>query len=398
MSRLTLRWALLPALAALAACYNGSEVVELQSMSLDNPEWNLGKSDVGKIATAVDLGDDLIVYSDKGAVVVSGGIVSASDSTVTTWGAAASIPASDGTGTWSVAADADGRLLRIRGRSILEAVSDRYGLSTLKVRALANAAETGVVFVLDGGGAPQVAFADGKTVQHYDLALANLSATAWRFAGAVADGSVTSVRLDPQTPTHNGMATRITMTEALATAFDGDKLIIEAQHALYGERADGGFDLVLGDGHSFHGIAASPDGVWFGVGKRICLYGTGELRCADAGIGDTATLVGSARGVYAIENGTMRAFERRATGAEALWRASVRPVFARVCSSCHLRGGTSGIDMSAYKSWALRVGLIDKRVLQLKNMPTNQKLTGDDLATIAQWVACQQKPETCPAR
>jgi hypothetical protein len=53
--------------------------------------------------------------------------------------------------------------------------------------------------------------------------------------------------------------------------------------------------------------------------------------------------------------------------------------------------------MSAYKSWALRVDLIDTRVLQLKNMPTNQKLSGDDLATITAWVACQRKPETCPA-
>ena len=329
--------------------------------------------------------------------MVSGGIVSASDSTVTKWNGAADIPASDGTGSWSVAADADGRLLRIRGRSVLEAVSDRYGLSTVKVRALANAAGTGVAFVLDAAGAPQVAFADGKTVQRYDLALTNLSATTWRFAGAAADGSVTSVRLNAQSPTHDGMATRIAMTEAVATAFDGDKLIIEAQHALYGERTDGTFDLVLGDGDAFHGIAASPDGVWFGVGSRICLFGSGELHCADAGIGDTATLVGSARGVYALENGAMRAFERRATGAEALWRASMRPVFARVCGSCHSRGGTSGIDMSAYKSWALRVDLIDTRVLQLKNMPTNQKLSGDDLAAITAWVACQRKPETCPA-
>ena len=129
----------LPVIAALAACYNGSGVVELRSMALDNPEWNLGKSDVGKITTAVDLGDDLVVYGDKGAVVVSGGIVSASDSTITKWGAAAPIPASDGNGTWSVSVDADGRLLRIRGRSILEVVSDRYGLSKVKVHALANA-------------------------------------------------------------------------------------------------------------------------------------------------------------------------------------------------------------------------------------------------------------------
>jgi len=388
---------LLPALAALAACYNGSEVVELQSMALDSPEWNLGKSDVGKITTAVDLGDDLVVYSDKGAIVVSGGIVSASDSTVTTWGASAAIPASDGNGTWSVSADGDGRLLRIRGRSVLELVSDRYGLSTTKVHALANAAGTGVAFALDDGGVPEVAFADGKTVQRYALALSNLSATTWRFAGAAADGSVTSVRLDPATATHDGNATRIAMTEALATAFDGDRLEIEAQHAFYAERVDGTFDLILADGDPFHGIAASPDGVWFGVGSRICLYGGGQLHCAEAGVGGTATLVGSARGVYAIENGGMRAFERRATGAEAVWRASVRPVFARVCSSCHSRGGTSGIDMSAYASWASRVDLIDTRVLQIQNMPTNQKLSGDDLATIAAWVACQRKPETCPA-
>jgi hypothetical protein len=394
MKRAKALW-LLPAFAALAACYNGSEVVELQTMALDNPDWNLGKTDVGKIETAVDLGDDLIVYGDKGAIVVSGGIVSASDSTVTKWGASAPIPASDGNGTWSVAIDGDGRLLRIRGRSVLEPVSDRYGLSTFKVRDLANAAETGVAFALDGSN--QVAFADGKTVQRYALDLRNISATSWRFAGAAADGSVTSVRLDPQKPTHDGMATRIALSEALETAFDGEKLIIEAQHALYGERADGTFDLVLGDSDPFHGIAASPDGVWFGVGSRICLYGSGELHCADAGIGDTATLVGSARGVYAIENGTMRAFERRATGAEALWRASVRPVFARVCSSCHSRGGTSGIDMSAYKSWASRVDVIDTRVLQQKTMPTNQKLSGDDLATISTWVGCQRQPTTCPA-
>ena len=53
--------------------------------------------------------------------------------------------------------------------------------------------------------------------------------------------------------------------------------------------------------------------------------------------------------------------------------------------------------MSAYKSWALRVETIDKRVLLEKSMPTNQKLSGDDLATITAWVACQRKPETCPA-
>lgn len=388
-------WAF-PALAALAACYNGNEVVELQTMSLDNPEWNLGKSDVGKIATAVDLGDDLIVYGDKGAFVVAGGIVSASDSTVTKWYGAAAIPASDGNGTWSVAADADGRLLRIRGRAVLEPVSDRYGLSTTKVRALANAAGTGVAFAFEGPAGPQVAFADGKTVQRYNLALANISATTWRFAGAASDGSVTSVRLDPQTATHDGTATRIALSEALQTAFDGDKLIIEAQHALYSERADGTFDLVLDDSDQFHGIAASPDGVWFGVGARICLYGAGELRCAEAGIGDTAMLVGSARGVYAVENGTMRAFERRATGAEALWRSAVRPVFARVCGSCHSRGGTSGIDMSSYKSWASRVDVIDTRVLVKKDMPTNQKLSGDDLATLTAWVACQRAPAACP--
>jgi mono/diheme cytochrome c family protein len=72
-------------------------------------------------------------------------------------------------------------------------------------------------------------------------------------------------------------------------------------------------------------------------------------------------------------------------------------VFARVCSSCHSRGGTSGIDMSSYKSWATRVDIIDTRVLQIKNMPTNQKLSGDDLATIGAWVGCQRQPATCPA-
>lgn len=380
----------------LAACSSDAGIVDIQAMELDAPEWNLGKTDFGAVSTAVDLGDQLIVFSNKGMFVLSGGVVSANDTTVMKWnGASASVPAADGNGTWAVAVDGDGKLQRVYAASKLDGVSDRYGLVGLKVRGLAKAtspdAPGAIAFALEG----KAAFTDGREVNRYDVDLKQVSATAWRFAGVATDGSVVVVKLDPKTPTHDGAASKITIDGVISTAFDGDKLVIETARVLYRERADGTFDVVFEGSDDLHGLVATSDGVWFGVGPRLCLY-DGELHCADASLDPAGSLIGSARGVWVLEGGKLRALERKATGAEALWRSQVRPVFARVCASCHARGGTSGIDLSTYKSWASRVGPIEDRVLVKKNMPTNQTLSGEDYGTIRSWVNCQRDATKCP--
>lgn len=388
------------AVAAAPACYidTGSSIVAVQPMELDTAEWNLGKADFGIISSAVDLDDQLIVFSNKGMFVLSGGVISAQDNTVTAWvpGAAAAVPASDGNGTWAVAVDGTGTLQRVYAASKLDAVSDRYGLKGAKVLGLARAsspdAPGAIAFALDG---VNVAFTDGKDVQRYDVVLSQVSAAPWRIGGVAPDGSVVTVKLDPAKPTHDGTAFKIVLDDVLATAFDGDRLVIEAKRALYRERIDGTFDVVMDAGDDLHGLAATPNGIWFGVGARLCLY-DGELHCADASLDPVATLVGSGRGVYAIEQGKMRALERKAGGAEGFWRAQVRPVFARVCSSCHARGGSSGIDLSSYKAWASHLAPVEDRVLVKKNMPTNQTLSGTDYQTVRTWVDCQKDASKCP--
>ncbi len=392
--------------ATVGACYiGGSDGVTIEPMELVTADWNLSKSDMGTIHTAVDLDDQLVVFSDKGMFVLSGGVVSAADNTVTSWSTSTAIPAADGNGTWAVgvvqdpkhADPNDGKVYRVYAASKLDAISDRYGLLGTKVLGVARAsspeAPGAVAFALDGGS---VAYTDGVDVNRYDVPMVQIVASGWRVAGIAPDGAVATIDLNPKVKTHDGKAAKITIDGVRSTAFDGDRLVILTENALYRERADRTWDLIF-SGDSLHGLVATPNGVWFGSGSSLCLY-DGALQCASANLDPSAVLIGSARGVYAIEQGKMRALERKASGAEALWRSAVRPVFARVCSSCHARGGSSGIDLSAYKSWAGLVGPIEERVLVKKNMPTNQTLAGTDYQIIQDWVSCQKDVTKCPAQ
>jgi mono/diheme cytochrome c family protein len=74
-----------------------------------------------------------------------------------------------------------------------------------------------------------------------------------------------------------------------------------------------------------------------------------------------------------------------------LWQKTVLPTFTRLCSLCHLPGGTSGIDLSTYPTWASRRALINQRVLVGKPTPMPPsgagKLTADEQAALQAWVA-----------
>jgi mono/diheme cytochrome c family protein len=73
------------------------------------------------------------------------------------------------------------------------------------------------------------------------------------------------------------------------------------------------------------------------------------------------------------------------------WQAKMQPIFARVCSKCHLPGGDARIDMSSYTAWIAHVATIEDRVLIKQSMPpAGTTLPDEDRTAIAAWVAAQK--------
>jgi len=105
-----------------------------------------------------------------------------------------------------------------------------------------------------------------------------------------------------------------------------------------------------------------------------------------ANVPPDALLFASATGdVWVVSQGALSRYGVPVSGDEANWRKSVLPVYARVCSQCHGPGGSSGIDLSMYASWAARRQDIYSRVFVAKTMPQNQVLTADDAAALQAW-------------
>ena len=81
------------------------------------------------VRAVADSGSDVVAFADGAATVLTGGRVVAVDRSVPRWVSAGTLPAADGSGTWIVGVDGDGRVRRLLGNSRLEPVSDRFGLA-----------------------------------------------------------------------------------------------------------------------------------------------------------------------------------------------------------------------------------------------------------------------------
>lgn len=96
-----------------------------------------------------------------------------------------------------------------------------------------------------------------------------------------------------------------------------------------------------------------------------------------------------------LQGGALQRFGEEPTGGadQLLWQKTVLPIFTRLCSLCHLPGGTSGIDLSTYPHWVSRRALINQRVIVGKPSPMPPagagQLTADELAALMAWVASQ---------
>jgi mono/diheme cytochrome c family protein len=53
----------------------------------------------------------------------------------------------------------------------------------------------------------------------------------------------------------------------------------------------------------------------------------------------------------------------------AVWRATLAPIFARDCATCHLPSGVSGTDLSTAAAWLSERAEIHERVVERRSMP-----------------------------
>jgi hypothetical protein len=351
-------------------------------ITVETVDWNPGLADTGTIAAVAEVGDATVVYSNKGALVFNGGAISASDNSVVTWTYAATIPASDGSGTsWAVGLDDQGRVLRLEARMALEDVSDRYGLKGVKVLGVVNMGQY-VGFALEN----EFAIADGDTVVRYDGALHAISGGPSRLAGIKADGSV--LLFDAKTMS----AATFQVKGASSTAIDaGGRLVVAGSEGVFvqplpdvGTALQKGFDT---GGAPVHGMVLSGPRVWFAFGSELgSLDPQGAYKTQGANVPADASLFSSPSGdVWALSAGKLTRFTIPVTGDEAVWRKTVQPVYVRVCADCHAPGGSSGIDLSSYAAWSQRKALIYDRVVVKKNMPQGRTLNDADTQAITSW-------------
>lgn len=362
----------------ILACYTqGQSTLAAQSSEIDSVQWNVSNTDTGHVSSVAEIADDVVVFGDKGALVFAGGALAMADMTVTAWQpVATSIPAADGTGTWLVAVSAAGRVLRLRGRTAMEDVSDRYGLLQSNVTGVASGGGQFAVFSSDAG----IAISDGVTVHMLDGALSGLAASQHRAAGITPDGRVRVIDLQTRT------ATEYDANHPIAVAFDAAGMLwVETAHELYSE-LKGALEPVYQDHNVLHGLAFGGGRLWFASGTDLGFATKDAVMRGPANVPADATLFASATGdVWVVSQGALSRYGVPVSGDEASWRKSVLPVYARVCSQCHGPGGSSGIDLSTYTSWAARRQDIYSRVFVAKTMPQNQTLTADDAAALSAW-------------
>lgn len=224
-------------------------------MAVEGVDWNPGKTDVGTVSAVAEAGDATVVYSDKGALVFSGGAVSANDPTVSKWTYASTIPAGDGSGTtWAVGLDDQGRVLRLEARMSLEDVSDRYGLRGTKVLGVVNMGQY-VGFALE----KEFAIGDGSTVVHYDGVLHAVSGGPSKLAGIKMDGSV--FLFDARTQ----KGASFMVPGATATAIDaGGRLVVAASDGVWVQPlAELSSELQkVFDSKNLHGLVLSGSRIW----------------------------------------------------------------------------------------------------------------------------------------
>jgi mono/diheme cytochrome c family protein len=343
--------------------------------------WNPASAQVGKVTAVADAGSVVAVFGDAGATVLSSGAVVATDRSVTDWVDALPIRGADGSPRWIVGIDGKGHLHYLRGLSSFEDVSARYGLDGQRVLGAAMFDGARVGFLLDR----EIAVADGRRVTRYGVpAFAALLGGGGTGAGVGTDAvTVFDARMMARTYPLRGV------THA-AIGPDG-RVYAATPRALYAATERGELALVYdAGGDSLHGLVASGDHVWFADGAELGVVdGERVSETHGAQVAPDARLAPSPSGdVWVIAAGALQRFARAdpESALGATWSATLAPIFARSCSSCHLPGGVSGTDLSSAEAWQSERRAIRDRVVESKTMPPEGHALSDaDRDAIRAW-------------
>lgn len=337
---------------------------------------------LGNVSAVAENGTATAFFGSLGMKLVTAGALTASTSEVTMWRHAATIPAGIGTGNWIVAADGMGRVHRIRPDNALELVSDRYGLSGQSVQWIAHGGMSFVGFATQTG----LAIANGMTVaQFMEGPFVSFAAGGGRFAGA---GMDRVKALDAMT----GTLRAYNIPGASSVAIDaGGKLVVAAGEYLWTENADRTLSAVFRARAPLRSLTRSGSRVWFVVGTELGTLSMGRVSIStNAMLPANATLTaGTMDEVWVLSAGAPKRYgvDTGMQTPEAIWRATMQPIYAVSCARCHGPGLTSP-NLSTFAGWDANRAAIDTRVVQQMGspMPPDNSIDAAQRMAIGAWV------------
>ncbi len=72
---------------------------------------------------------------------------------------------------------------------------------------------------------------------------------------------------------------------------------------------------------------------------------------------------------------------------DAKWEHTIRPLFTRVCSECHMRDGEAGLDLASAAAWKRRRVDVRRAVVVDKTMPPSGRPFSDaDREAVRAWI------------
>ena len=376
----------------------------VSALDVHEVAWNPAKITVGNVRAVAEAGDVVCVFADNAATILVSQAPVSTDTSVQGWtGAAVLTPKSGASQIFGI--DAKGRVHALRAQRSFDDVSDRFGLGAKSVRASTALGSGALLFASNA----EVFVADGSRVSTFGApALSELAPFGSGFIG-IAQSGIYEFDLE----SHVGREFALPGVVHAVTGPKG-RVVATTKNAVYAADPDGALSLVYAaEGDTLHGLVASGDTVWFADGSELGVVDEGRVReTSGAHIPSNAELAPSPRGdVWVMGSGALARYGMGGSlaapagnapaggtppsgpshqilpGSGDPWRDSLSAVFARSCSSCHLQGGSSGIDLSTEARWQTEKNDIRERVITTKSMPPpGHALSDADRAAIAAFV------------
>ncbi|MGZ3453332.1 MAG: c-type cytochrome [Polyangiales bacterium] len=376
-----MKWLLL--LLVVVGCRAPKSAQGSSALHLESIPWNDGgNATFGTPQAIADAGDEVVVFSDRGATAfvdlrLAGSVAASID-----WTDAAVIPAPDGTGSWFVGVDRSGVLHRVRARNQLEVVSDRWGLGRAQVRKVADVGGGHVAFgFAEPNDHPLFALTDGDKVLRFEHPFETVAGGGGRTAG-IMHGVVRAIRAGQ--PKDDTWA----LADAAFVAVDASGRVYAAtKRAVYAEDGQGQLVRKHRASDEIHGLCASGARVWFADGDALGLIESDRTAVSANVIAPDARLAGSPTGdVWVISEGKLARYGT--SRAASRFQQLVARVNARVCVGCHGAGSASGLDLSTQAKWEANRASIRKRVVEQHTMPPlGSPFSEADRAMIDTWTS-----------